>query len=160
MAKISETKKIVFVMLIISIFVLAVALSSLYVQINLETGNICGCAIPISLFIPLLSSIGLFIGTLVYYLLSPRFEVQKIDKKVLFSLFSDEEKKILEEVIKHKKGITQAKLVKDTKFRKVKVFRVLEKLKSRGVIKKIPYGKTNLITLTDNWKKIANTIKY
>jgi len=52
----------------LSIFVFIVAISSLYVQIQIVEGNICGCLIPLPLFIPFIASVGLFIGTLSFYL--------------------------------------------------------------------------------------------
>jgi len=148
----NDQKKIVLAMLVISIFVLIVALSSFYVQIQIETGNICGCVIPIYLFIPLLASIGLFIGTMFYYLLSPKFE--KINEDVILNLFDSDEKIIVETLIKNHGKATQAKITKLTGLSKVKVHRVLERLENKNVISKIKERKVNIITLNKDLLRI------
>ncbi|MCD6590578.1 MAG: winged helix-turn-helix transcriptional regulator [Candidatus Aenigmarchaeota archaeon] len=148
----NDQKKIVLAMLVISIFVLIVALSSFYVQIQIETGNICGCVIPIYLFIPLLASIGLFIGTMFYYLLSPKFE--KIEKDVILNLFDSDEKIIVETLIKNHGKATQAKITKSTGLSKVKVHRVLERLENKNVISKKKERKVNIITLNKDLLRI------
>jgi len=148
----NDQKKIVLAMLVISIFVLIVALSSFYVQIQIETGNICGCVIPIYLFIPLLASIGLFIGTMFYYLLSPKFE--KINEDVILNLFDSDERIIVETLIKNHGKATQAKITKSTGLSKVKVHRVLERLENKNVISKIKERKVNIITLNKDLLRI------
>jgi len=146
-------KKIVVAMLIISVFVMIVAVSSLYIQIQIESGSICGCAIPLYIFVPFLSSIGFFIGTLIYYLLRPVGEKRiKIDEIITYFLDKDEGK-VVREIIRSGK-ITQASLMKRTGFDKVKIFRIVEKLRKKGVIVKEPYGKTNIIRLSENISKM------
>ncbi len=146
-------KKVVFGMLVLTTFILIVAISSLYVQIQVETGNLCGCVIPIYLFIPLLASIGLFIGTLVYYLLSPKFVV-KPDKESLMKFFNSDERKIINILISRKGKALQSVIVRESGISKVKVFRLLEKLRKRGFIEKEPYGKTNKIILNEEIKSL------
>jgi len=144
-------KKVVFGMLILTSFVLIVAMSSLYVQMQFETGNLCGCVIPIYLFIPLLASIGLFIGTLVYYLLSPKFVV-KPDKNSLLKFFNYDERKVIDILVSRKGKALQSEIVRESGLSKVKIFRVLEQLRRKGFIDKEPYGKTNRIVLKEDFK--------
>lgn len=152
MGKWSFEKKIVAVMLIISAFVLTVAASSLYIQIQIEEGHACGCVIPLYIFIPFLSSLGLFIGTLVYYLLHPIRE-RRIHIDQIVPLFLDkDEAVIVKEILKERK-ITQASLMRRTKMNKVKIFRILERLKQKGIIEKEPYGKTNIVKLSSEIEK-------
>ena len=145
-------KKLIVVMIIISAFVFVVAASSLYIQIQIESGQMCGCVIPLYIFIPFLSSLGLFIGTLAYYLLRPASE-KKIHIEQIVPLFLDkDEAAVMKEVLKEKK-ITQVSLMKRTGMDKVKIFRVIERLRQRGIIEKKPYGKTNIIKLSGEIEK-------
>ena len=149
---ISKRKEIFLGMLVLSIFVLIVSVTSLYIQTKISSGDTCGCAIPIPLFIPFIASIGLFIGTLIYYIFSPRLDKPKIDSSLFLNFLDGDEKKVFE-IVLNKKSVTQASLVRETKLSKVKVFRVLRKLKRKGLINKEPSGKTNLIELEEEIAK-------
>jgi len=151
----NDAKKVVFGILILSIFILVVSVSSLYVQTQISSGNTCGCFIPIPLFIPFIASIGLFIGTLIYYLLSPKFNKKKIDEKILLNFFEGDERKVLEHLVGEKE-ITQAELVRKTNLSKVKVFRILRKFENLGLIEKNSIGKTNMVRLSKNVMKLFN----
>jgi len=145
-----DAKKIILGMMSISLFVLIVGISSFYVQIQIETGNVCGCLIPIPVFIPFLASVGLFIGTLVYYFFTPRLEGKKIDKNVILRVFDSDEKDIINFLLENKGKTTQSKIAKGTSLSKVKVFRIIERLIKKGVVLKSPLGKTNLIALNES----------
>jgi len=151
----NDAKKIVFGILILSIFILVVSISSLYVQTKISSGNVCGCFIPIPLFIPFIASIGLFIGTLIYYLLSPKFDKKKIDKNSLLNFLEGDERKVMELLIE-KKEITQAEIVRKTNLSKVKVFRILKRFENRGLIEKSSIGKTNMIILSESINKLLD----
>ncbi len=141
-----DSKKIVLGIMLISIFVLVVAVSSLYVQTEISSGNACGCFIPIPIFIPFIASIGLFIGTLIYYMFSPRFENKKIDKNVLLDFVEGDERKVLKKLIDNKE-LGQAEIVRETGLAKVKVSRIIKKFEERGIIEKNRIGKINNIKL-------------
>ena len=145
-----DREKVIIGMMLISVFVLLVGLSSFYVQIQIETGNVCGCLIPITLFIPFLASVGLFIGTLVYYFFTPRMDVMRINKDAVLKIFSPDERNVIKFLLENGGKITQSRIVNETELSKVKVFRVLERLAKKGVIQKEPHGKTNMITLDEN----------
>lgn len=149
-----DSKKIIFGILLVSIFVLVVAVSSLYVQTEISSGNACGCFIPIPLFIPFISSIGLFIGTMVYYLLSPRFKANKIEKKSLLKFLEGDERKIFS-ILLEEKEINQADLVRNSGLSKVKISRILKKLQNRGILEKKSIGKVNMVKLN---KEISDLI--
>ncbi len=144
-----EHRKMISGMLLISVFVLIVALSSLYVQTQISSGNACGCMIPLTLFVPLLASIGLFIGMMVYYMFSPKFLDKKSDVSFLPGIFEGDEKTIVKMLFENKGERSQAKIVRETGISKVRVFRAIEKLRRKGVIKKEPEGRTNKIILTE-----------
>ena len=140
-------------MIIISIFVLIVALSSLYVEIQIMSGNVCGCAIPIWLFIPLLASLGLFIGGLTYYFFRPEMicqhEERPINKKALLKLLPADEAKIFG-MLMDKGYAMQSEIVKKTGLGKVKVHRLLKKMEGMGIIKKERNKKVFVVRLSDD----------
>lgn len=80
----------------------------------------------------------------------PQVESKKITKqnyqKILSELNKDE-KIILEKVIESQGTIFQSDLVDKTKFAKVKVTRILDKLEGRGLIERRRRGMTNVIIL-------------
>ncbi|MBN2102397.1 MAG: hypothetical protein JW716_06010 [Candidatus Aenigmarchaeota archaeon] len=155
-------KKIVFVVMIIATFVFVVALSSLYVQTEVSAGNACGCAIPIWLFIPLLSSIGLLIGTLIYYLLRSGKQAEThqkagFDVKEMASSFTkmlpQDEAAIVRLLIGNKGEMTQARLMKDSGYNKVKIHRIVKRLQLRGFVTKTKDRKINTIALREDIRK-------
>lgn len=158
-------KKIVLVVTIIAAFVFVVSLSSLYVQTEVTAGNACGCAIPIWLFIPLLSSIGLLIGTLVYYLLREKREeaiVPKVSEKStdakdialgMVKMLPKDEATIIKLLIINDGKMLQAQMIKESGLNKVQVHRVLKRLEMRKFVIKTKNKKINTITLCSEIKK-------
>ncbi|HDD46552.1 MAG TPA: MarR family transcriptional regulator [Candidatus Aenigmarchaeota archaeon] len=151
-------KKMIVCMLIISIFVFIVAISSLYVQIQIESGNTCGCAIPVWLFIPLLASLGLFIGSLLYYLLFPFYERGiRVDKNTILKFLSGDELRIFS-ILLDNNPIYQSEIVKKSKLSKVKVHRVLKRLERMGIIKKEKDRKLFVVRLSKDIKKLIDIL--
>ena len=147
-----NSRKIIYGILILSVFVLIVSISSLYVQTEISSGNACGCFIPIPIFIPFIASVGLFIGTVTYYMFSPRFD-KKLDKNILLNFLEGDGKNVFE-IILEKKEVNQAKIVKESKLSKVKVSRILKRLEENGIVEKHTVGKINLIKLNKNIAEI------
>lgn len=87
-------------------------------------------------------------------MLSPAIsrEVRKVDTKAILDLLEPLEKEIIRRIVENRGEISQSKL--STEFGKVKVFRVIEALKNRGVVEKVPYGKTNKIKLNEKFVKL------
>ncbi|MEM5773034.1 MAG: hypothetical protein QW040_02290 [Candidatus Aenigmatarchaeota archaeon] len=142
--------------ILLSGFIFAVSFSTLYAQTHIIEGTACSCTLPIPVLIPTFASLGLLIGSTLYYFMSPKIEENK-EKQIqaLFSLveiLSPEEREIVKKLIENKGEILQSKLSQS--FGKVKTFRVLENLKRRGVIEKEPYGKTNMIKLNEKLRSI------
>ena len=148
----ARNRKVMLITLVLSLFVFVVSIISIYVQEVISTGNVCGCTIPLPLFIPFIASLGLFIGTLMYHLLVPVKE--PINKKAVLALLNDEERKLIEALIHHKGSTSQANLVRITGIPKIRVSRMLKRLEQKKIIKKRPYGKTNMIELEDEYKKL------
>lgn len=144
-------RKIMIGTMLIAIFVFLVSFGTLYAQTHIIEGTACTCTLPIPLLIPTFSSFGIIIGTLVYYLLSPQIEKKKESKleliKKLVAFLPLPEREIVEKIVENDGEILQSELSKN--FGKVKTFRILENLRSRGIIIKEPYGKTNKVKLVE-----------
>jgi hypothetical protein len=149
-------KKSLIVIILLSGFIFAVSFSTLYAQTHIIEGTACSCTLPIPVLIPTFASLGLLIGSILYYFMSPKIEENKEKKiQLIFSLvemLNPEEKEIIKKLLENKGEILQSKLSRS--FGKVKTFRVLENLRKRGIIEKEPYGKTNVIKLNEKFKNI------
>lgn len=79
-----------------------------------------------------------------------QIEPKKITKenyqKVMSNLSSDE-KSVLQKIIESQGTIFQSELVDKTKFAKVKVTRILDKLEGKGLIERKRRGMTNVVIL-------------
>ena len=145
-------KKIIGLFALISAFVFIVSISTLYVQIEILKGNPLTCTFPVTLLIPTLSSLGLFIGLTVYYFIpSPKEKCEKLFNFFL-NFLENEEREIVKMIIENGGEISQAKISR--KIGKVKTFRGIEKLRKKGMIEKIKHGKTNKIMLKKEIKEI------
>lgn len=149
------SKRIVLGVMILAAFTFIVSFSTLYVESRIQEGDTCGCPIPIWSFIPSLSSLGIIVGTLVYYVMSEKVEetrksARKEVEKLLF-LLPEEEREILNILMK-KGEVTQATLSRDTSYSRVKIHRTVRKLEDKGIIRRVVHGKTNKIILVDELK--------
>ena len=149
-------RKSLVAIILFSGFIFAVSFGTLYAQTHIIEGTACSCTLPIPVLIPTFASLGVLIGSVLYYFMSPKIEESKEKQiQIIFSLvemLNPEEKEVVKKLFENKGEILQSKLSKS--FGKVKTFRVLENLRKRGVIEKEPYGKTNLIRLSEKFKGI------
>ena len=158
MVTIGETMKrtIMIVIMLITGFIFAVSFSTLYVQTHIVEGTACACTLPIPVLIPTFSSLGIMIGSFVYYAMFPKLMVSEKklaeDAQVILDMLQLDERNVIKKIIENKGEITQSRL--SSLFGKVKTFRVLESLKMRGIITKESYGKTNKIKLDEKFNKI------
>ena len=154
----SETMKrnFMIVIMLITGFIFAVSFSTLYAQTHIIEGTACACTLPIPILIPTFSSLGILIGSFVYYAMFPKLmqSEKKLaeDAQVILDMLQFDERNIIKKIIENKGQITQSKL--SSLFGKVKTFRVLESLKRRGIIIKESYGKTNKIRLNEKFNEI------
>ena len=149
-------RKILIVIILLTGFIFGVSFSTLYAQTHISEGTACSCTLPIPILIPTLSSLGVFIGSVVYYMMSPKTEKDKEkyrnDMKMLLGVLPNDEGEIVKMLMDNNGEITQSKL--SSKFGRVKTFRTIERLRMRGVIEKEPYGKTNIIKLNEIFRQI------
>jgi len=143
---------------IITGFIFLVSFSSLYVSDAIKNNNACGCVIPIPFMILILSSLGVFVGSLSYYFITSWYSSEKkaIGKDIQLTLnfLEPSEKTVVKELIKNNGEVKQAELEKLTGFHKVKVHRILKKLLKKGVIEKESVGKIKNIKLNPSLKEI------
>lgn len=149
-------KKIIIAIVLITGFIFAVSFSTLYAQTHIIEGTACSCTLPIPLLIPMFSSLGVFVGSIVYYLTFVRIKGSEKkfsgDVKTLLDMLEIDERKIIEKLVENNGEMTQSKL--SSTFGKVKTFRILENLRKRGIILKESYGKTNKIKVDQKFREI------
>jgi len=149
-------KKILIVVMLLAGFVFGVSFSTLYAQTHIYEGTACTCTLPIPLLIPTFASLGVLVGSVVYYIMFPKSEDSKeISKEVIekfLNFIPGDEGEVLKLLFENNGEISQSKI--SAKLGRVKAFRVIERLKARGLIEKMPYGKTNMIKLSEEIKKV------
>jgi uncharacterized membrane protein len=80
-------------------------------------------------------------------------EVKQLKENLKKLYLTQEEKSVLDELENAKGESTQRELTERTGYSRVKTHRVLQKLESKNIIQKIPYGQTNKILLTKETKQ-------
>jgi len=139
---------------IMSVFIVIVSLSSIYVYSSIYSGNACNCTIPLYFLTSLLPSIGLIVGAIVAYLLGLRLKETKSKSKsmtrAIFKLFNKDERKVINELIKNE-NVTQASLSSTTDLNRVKIYRLILELERKNILKKEEKGKTYTLSLTDDF---------
>jgi len=147
------SRKVLIVMMIIAFFVLAVSLASLYTQRVVSCGAAQICTLPLPFLIPIIASVSLLIGSLMSYLMIEKLSKKDNDFKksseFIKKLFDKDEYEILKMVAKNDE-ISQAKIVRGTGLPRLKVFRIVEKLKDKGIIVKEERGGKLRIIKMDN----------
>lgn len=150
-----KRKKLVLAVGVVSFIVLIICLSMLLGdKFSSET---CGCPNVIeSYFVYIFIFLAaIFIGSLVYYLLSLKIETQQntINKNIrlVMDFLDNDEKKALKEIIKSRGLMLQSELTK--KFGKLKTHRLIKRLEQKNMITISSLGKTNEIHLKPELKK-------
>ena len=140
--------------IIASVYVLIVAIVSIYIHQALYSVGLCTAEklcilrIPLHYFVPIFSAIGLITGGLMFYLISEKTEqdVKKCEidyDKRINELFERALGKKVYSVymLCKKKNMTQAKISKSLNLSRVEVFRILKKLEEKNLIEKKKDGK-------------------
>lgn len=74
-------------------------------------------------------------------------EVKQLKEKLKKLYLTPEEKNILDELESAKGESTQRELTENTGYSRVKTHRILQRLESKNIVQKVPYGQTNKIIL-------------
>ncbi len=141
---------------VLMIFIFIVSSAIYFIKENY--GLSCSCKFSLPIVIAALTSLGVFVGILVYYFLSKSFSKEKeklfgnVEKTLNF--LDQEEKSILISIIENNGEISQTAISSKTGIDAVKIYRRLSSLESKGIVRKLKKGMTNRIILTDDFKKI------
>ena len=139
-------------------FMVLVGFSLAYIAQEYSALYSCGCAYTLPVIIALLSGTGIVVGILTYYFLTGKVQKEKKEiKKNLMSTLNfldDDERKVVGALIKNKGKLTQAKISEKTGLGRVKAFRVVSKLESKGIIEKEKNGKTNNIKMNEDLSNV------
>jgi len=147
--------------MVIAIFIFIVSLASLYTQREISCGRATTCTIPLPFLIPITASMGLLVGTFVFYLMESKIEKKDIrineSSNVISRLLSSEERNLIK-ILARENELTQARLTFLSKMPRLKVFRTVEKLKEKGLIEKKEKGKLRIIKMKEDIKNLAKEI--
>ncbi len=132
-------KAVLIIAMVLASFVLIVSLASLYTERVVSCGIADTCTIPLPFLIPIIASVSLFVGSLTGYYMIGRLSKKDVNLKesteLIKHLLTKEEFEILNLIVE-KKEISQARIVQKTNIPRLKVFRIIEKLKDKGIIEK------------------------
>jgi len=112
----------------------------------------CSCTYSIPFILVALSSLGIFVGVLIYYFLEGR--IQKTmhslehNAHAALRIVDNDERKIIEALIRHDGALLQSRLDKETGLTRLQAWRTLERLEKKNVIIKERTGKTNNVRLS------------
>jgi uncharacterized membrane protein len=152
----TKIKPLLLIFGILTFFIFAISFSVFYTTENFSTS--CGCRLPPWIIIVAISSLGLFVGIITYYILSVSFLKEKKDirKNVLdlLSILEKDEEEVIRNFIKNNGETNQSLLSKELKLNKVKVSRIISKIEKKGIIKKEKNGMTNKLILRKELKDI------
>ncbi len=101
---------------------------------------------PVSVFI-LAAGILCILNGLAWRKITHQKVVEAVRVDLSDKYLSDEEKEVIEVLENARGDVTQKELTVRTGYNKVKIHRVLQKLESKELIQKVPYGQTNKIVL-------------
>ncbi len=158
-SKIHDSKDLHNILLAVAVIMVFIFIvSSAIYFIKEQYGLSCSCKISLPLVIAILTSLGVFVGILVYYFLSKSFSKEKekvfsnVEKTLNF--LDQEEKTIILSIIENKGEIAQNTLSSKTNIDAVKLHRRLSTLESKGIVRKVKNGMTNTIILNEDLKEI------
>ncbi len=153
------TKSLLLGLSVFSGFVFVTTFLALSLQSNLPP-ELCSCS-PwawLPYLIPLLSSLGLFVGGVVFYFTeswvehrASQIEAQALITQLL-SCLPEEEAEVVSFLTKG--PATQAEIGRKLGLGKVKAHRIIKRLEERGVVKVKKAGKTNQVFLTGQLESV------
>ena len=110
----------------------------------------------ITTLVPLFIGGGAILGALALYLFYEKSmpSEKEHDASIALSLMEREERKVVSRIVEEGGRITQSEVSRIEGIGKVKAHRILERLEKRGVLAKEQYGKTNMIKLSEKYRKL------
>ncbi len=151
-----KIRPIILIFGILILFIFIISFTVFYTTENFST--VCGCTLPLWVIIVAMSSLGLFVGLVTYYILSNNFlkEKRKIEKNLIkfLDVLDVEDKTILKKIIDNGGEINQSSLSKSLKIGKVKMSRIVSKLQEKKILEKEKNGMTNKLILKKEIKDL------
>lgn len=100
------------------------------------------------LFVPIVLLIAIIMALMFY-----RFYMKEGKMKLVLPVLKDDERKVVEAMMKHGTGVNQKAVVRESGYSKAKVSKVLNSLQERGLIKLERLGRSNKIYFIGKLKK-------
>jgi len=151
-----EHRSMILVIGIITGFIFITSFTAFYTTENFS--SVCGCKLPLWVIVISLASLGVFVGTFTYYILTKNYinDKKKINKAIYKTLdfLENDEKVLVKNLIENNGKIHQSNLKDLTGFDKVKISRIIQCLEKKGILKKEKSGMTNLIILDTSLAEI------
>lgn len=97
----------------------------------------------------------IFAVAFVFVLLKYRVFGRRYGARSVMDVLKEDERKVMEIVMAAKDKCKQNAIVAGTNFSKAKVSRILTDLEARGVIRKIPVGRTNRVVLAEKKERVT-----
>ena len=146
-----RVKRTLQVVLTIAAFMGFVAYALFYVWTVPGSGTMCPCTVPVSMILVAVALSGVFVGSLIYYIISKSFfevkeEMEHGAEKIL-EFLDVNTRKVVKNLVENEGKMLQSDITKQTDLSRVKVSRILKDLDGKGVVKKTDSGVSNIITL-------------
>lgn len=107
--------------------------------------------------IPVFIAGGAILGAVALYLFYEKTQQpgqQENDAKLALSLMEADERKVVGRIVEEGGRITQSEVSRIEGIGKVKSHRIIERLEKRGILAKEQYGKTNMVKLSEKYRKL------
>jgi hypothetical protein len=102
-------------------------------------------------FFPFFAFIGLFVGTVVYYIMADRIVHQETvlqkNTRIILKFLNPLERKVVDTILENGGKVQQYELSHLPNLNKVKTHRILKNLENKGIIAKERLGKVNRVVL-------------
>lgn len=152
----NNIRPIILIFGIIALFIFVVSFVTFYTTENFSSA--CGCQLPPWIIIVSVSSLGLFVGLVTYYLISKNFlkEKKEIEENLFkfLDLLEKEDRDVLKIIIKNNGKIGQSSLAKTLDVDKVKMSRIISRMEDKKMLKKEKHGMTNKIVLKEELREL------
>ncbi len=152
----SKFKPVVLIFAVITFFIFLTSFSIFYATENFSVA--CGCQLPPWVMVVSTASFGMFVGLIIYYIISKNFMKEKIktEKNIMkiLDVLDRNDAGILKELIQNGGTANQSTLASSLNLSKVKISRLVSKMETKGIIKKDKNGMTNKIILNDELREL------
>ncbi len=137
-------RRVILAIILLSLFTLTVSVLTLYLHLYLKASY---CPFPLEISLPILSSLGILIGSIVYYIYSSQEVSGGMEWKIILKLLGERERKIIK-ILRERKKIRYSELQRLTGIPKSTFNRIVKRLEEVGIIKSEREGRVTWIRIT------------